>query len=134
MVGRSLAAIIGVRPDGAGRVPVDLVRAAYRASRLGPVVLVLNGVSAAQVDRALDSTVSSIGAVSGVIYCSPATVGRFLPQRRWTRSAGARREMSSSPLRHRGERIFAFGAAARGPREAKPSCPVRVPGDPPIRD
>jgi hypothetical protein len=79
-----LAAVIEVRADPKGEAPNGLIRAAYRASREGTVVLVLNGVSAAQVDRVLDSVVPEVGDVAGVVYCTPATLEPLLQRSGWT--------------------------------------------------
>jgi len=84
-----LAAVIEVVPGSTGEVPVDLVRAAYRASRHGTVVLVLNGVSSARVDRALDAVVGQTTGVQGVVYCLPAGLALVLRQAGRPRLASA---------------------------------------------
>jgi hypothetical protein len=63
-----LAAIIEVISDPDGSLPVELIRKAYRASRAGHVVLVLNGVPAPAIDRILDDVVAYAGKVHGVLY------------------------------------------------------------------
>jgi hypothetical protein len=82
------AAVIEVSTDPKGVVPAGLIRAAYLASREGTVVLVLNGVSPAQADRALDPIVPAVGGVAGVVYCTPTTLEPFLRRRGWPRVAG----------------------------------------------
>jgi hypothetical protein len=71
---RGLAAIVEVSSTRSGRLPVGLIRDAYRASRRGTVALVLNGVSPDEVDRALDPIVKEECDVAGVVYCTPATL------------------------------------------------------------
>ena len=73
-----LAAVVEIAPSLTGRVPVELIREAYRASRRGTVALVLNGVSSEQVDRALDRIVRRVRDVAGVVYCTPATLTPLL--------------------------------------------------------
>jgi hypothetical protein len=101
-----LAAVVEVGPDRAGGVPVDLVRAAYYASRGGTVVLVLNGLSAAQVDRALDPVVSLAKGVEGVIYCSPAALGMLLRQRGRPGVASVGTRALAAPLARCGVRLL----------------------------
>jgi hypothetical protein len=83
MASLRLAAVIEVRPDPEGQAPGGLIKAAYRASCEGTVVLVLNGVSAAQVDRVLDSVVPEVREVAGVVYCTPATLEPLLQRSGW---------------------------------------------------
>jgi hypothetical protein len=78
-----LAAVVEVEPDDHHQVPRDLVAAAYRASHAGTVLLVLNGLSSAQIDRALDSVVGHERGVAGVEYCIPGTLGDVLQRRGW---------------------------------------------------
>jgi hypothetical protein len=73
-----LAAVTEVSAGLRGRVPVVLLEAAYCASRGGTVVLLLNGVSAAQVDHSLDSVVSRVGGVERVEYFTPDSLGQLL--------------------------------------------------------
>lgn len=52
-----------------GEVPVQLISAAYRASREDHVMLVLDAVSPAEVDRLLDSVVARYGHTHcGIVY------------------------------------------------------------------
>jgi hypothetical protein len=97
-----LAAIVEVAPGSTGEVPVDLVRAAYRASRHGTVVLVLNGVSTTQVDRALDAVVGQTTGVRGVVYCSPAGLDLVLKQAGPPRLASAVTSALRAQLASRG--------------------------------
>lgn len=117
-----LAAVIEVGPGPAGEVPVALVSAAYRASRAGTVVLILNGVSAAQVDRALDAVVSQVSGVAGVVYCAPAALEGLLQDRGWPRVASVGTRALAAPLRHRGVQVVppnrALRALGRLPRVA----------------
>lgn len=80
MEGKSpgLAAVVEIDSSQTGRLPVGLIREAYRASRRGTVALVLNGVSPEQVDRALDPIVSRLRGVAGVVYCTRATLTPLL--------------------------------------------------------
>lgn len=72
------AAIIEVSPDVEGRLPVELVRSAYFASRSGPVVLVLRGVAPEVIDRLLNPVVESGGEVHGVLYSRPDEVATLV--------------------------------------------------------
>lgn len=99
---RGLAAIVEVSSTRSGRLPVGLIRDAYRASRRGTVALVLNGVSPDEVDRALDPIVKQECDVAGVVYCTRATLSLLLEPsghskvawigskelRRWSRRRG----------------------------------------------
>ena len=62
--------VVEVTRDAAGRLPVPLMLAAWRASRAGVVALALNAVSRREVDLVLDAVVrgASSGAVHGVAY------------------------------------------------------------------
>jgi hypothetical protein len=72
---RGLAAVVEIdSSQTTGRLPVGLIREAYRASRRGTVALVLIGVSPEQVDRALDPIVGRVRGVAGVVYCTRATL------------------------------------------------------------
>lgn len=52
-----------------GRLPTELLRAAYFASRNGTIVLALDGVSPAQVDKVLDPLVLELPRdIPGVLY------------------------------------------------------------------
>jgi hypothetical protein len=73
-----LAAVVEIDSSQKGRLPVGRIRQAYRASRRGTVALVLNGVSPAQVDRALDPIVREVRGVAGVVYCTRATLTPLL--------------------------------------------------------
>lgn len=106
MSDRRLAAVIEVGPDSTGQVPVELVRAAYRASRDGTVVLVLNGVSPRQVDRALDPVVSRSTVVTGVLYCSPAELEPLLDHRGWPPLASVATGALAEPLERHGVRLL----------------------------
>jgi hypothetical protein len=65
-----IAAVFEIAPDSNGAMPTALLDAAYRASSIGYVVLVLRGVSPQAVDRILDPLVSSSrsSGFNGVIY------------------------------------------------------------------
>jgi hypothetical protein len=82
----SLAAIIEVMSGPDGSLPVELIRKAYRASKAGHVVLVLNGVSVQAIDRILDEVVADSGKVHGVLYAdmksARALVSRLQKSRR----------------------------------------------------
>ncbi len=54
-----VAALLEIGRDDAGRIPDALLSAAYRASRQKPVMLVLNAVSAREVDAVLDPLVAN---------------------------------------------------------------------------
>lgn len=86
MSATKLAGVIEVGLDARGEFPVGLVRAAYMSSRHGTVILVLNGVSTTQVDRALDPIVSRTDGVAGVLYCTPSSLERLLRLRGWQES------------------------------------------------
>jgi hypothetical protein len=107
------AAVIEVSADPKGDAPAGLIRAAYRASREGTVVLVLNGVSAAQADRALDPIVAQVGGVAGVVYCTPATLEGFLQQRGWPRVACVGTRALAAPLTQRGVLVLPPDRALR---------------------
>lgn len=63
------AAVVHVARGPEGRVPSDLMSAAYRASRRQAVLLVLDAVTRAEADAALDACVASSGrAFRGVRY------------------------------------------------------------------
>ncbi len=96
------AAVIEVSVDPKGGVPAGLIRAAYLASREGTVVLVLNGVSPAQADRALDPIVPEAGGVAGVVYCTLTTLEPLLQQRGWPRVAGVGSRALAAPLTQNG--------------------------------
>jgi hypothetical protein len=108
-----LAAVIEVGPGPIGEVPVDLVRAAYCASRRGTVVLVLNGVSSAQVDRALDPVVQQARGVQGVVYCSPAALELLLRQSGRPRVASVGTRALVAPLTRRGVRLLPRNSVLR---------------------
>lgn len=62
-------AVVEIAPSSEARLRAHLVSAAYRASRAGIVVLVLQNVARASVDELLDPVVHSIGSsVCGVLY------------------------------------------------------------------
>jgi hypothetical protein len=65
-----IAAVLEVAPESSGGLPTGLLAAAYRASSLGYVMLVLRGISPQAVDRVLDPLVSSSRnwRLNGVIY------------------------------------------------------------------
>ena len=54
-----IAAVLEIAPESSGALPTGLLAAAYRASSVGYVMLVLRGVSPQAVDRVLDPLVSS---------------------------------------------------------------------------
>jgi hypothetical protein len=85
MSATKLAGVIEVGLDAKGEVPVDLLRSAYLASRDGTVILVLNGVSTREVDRALDPIVPRAAGVAGVLYCTPSSLDGLLERRGWQR-------------------------------------------------
>ena len=101
-----LAAVIEIGLDARGEVPVDLVEAAYLASREGTVVLVLNGVSTKQVDRALDPVVARVTGVAGVVYCTPSSLDELLRQRGRPRVASIGTGTLAWPRRRRGARVL----------------------------
>lgn len=62
-------ALVEIGRDADGRIPASLISAAYNASRTAPVILVLDSVSAAEVDAVLDPVVAgSFRDHHGVIY------------------------------------------------------------------
>ena len=65
-----IAAVLEIAPESTGALPTGLLAAAYRASSVGYVMLVLRGVSAQAVDRVLDPLVSSSRhwRLNGVVY------------------------------------------------------------------
>ena len=92
-----IAAVLEISPDSSGAVPAALLGAAYRASAVGYVVLVLRGVTPQSVDRALDPLVSSSRnwRLNGVIYADAA-------DEKWLCSAAQRAQVvmvSSDQLR-----------------------------------
>jgi hypothetical protein len=101
-----LAAVVEVSADPGGAAPGRLLRAAYLASREGTVALVLNGLSAAQADRALDPVVPDAGGVAGVVYCTPATLEPLLQQRGWPRLAFVVSRALAVPLAGHGVRVL----------------------------
>ena len=65
-----IAAVLEIVPESSGALPIGLLAAAYRASSVGYVMLVLRGVSPQAVDRVLDPFVSSSRTwrLNGVVY------------------------------------------------------------------
>lgn len=65
-----IAAVLEIAPESSGALPTGLLAAAYRASSVGYVMLVLRGVSPQAVDRILDPLVSSSRTwhLNGVVY------------------------------------------------------------------
>lgn len=64
-----VAALLEIARDPSGRIPGALISAAYRASRLKSVMLVLDAVSPIEVDAVLDPMVAgSYREHVGVIY------------------------------------------------------------------
>lgn len=65
-----IAAVLEIAPESSGTLPTGLLAAAYRASSVGYVMLVLRGVSPQAVDRVLDPFVSSSRTwhLNGVVY------------------------------------------------------------------
>jgi hypothetical protein len=65
-----IAAVLEIAPESSGALPIGLLAAAYRASSVGYVMLVLRGVSPQAVDRVLDPFVSSSRSwrPNGVVY------------------------------------------------------------------
>ena len=65
-----IAAVLEIAAESSGGLPTGLLAAAYRASSVGYVMLVLRGVSPQAVDRVLDPLVSSSRnwRLNGVIY------------------------------------------------------------------
>ena len=106
-----VAMVVEVRADEGGRAPGGLVGAAYRASRQGTVVLVLNGLSAAQVDRALDSVVANVDGVAGVEYCTPATLEGLLQESGWPSVAFVDTGKIAAPLSRHGVRVLSPDSA-----------------------
>src|SRR5258708_15602565 len=107
------AAVIEVSVDPKGGVPAGLIRAAYLASREGTVVLVLNGVSPAQADRALDPIVPEAGGVAGVVYCTLTTLEPLLQQRGLPRVAGVDSRALAAPLTQNGVLVLPPDRALR---------------------
>jgi hypothetical protein len=108
-----VAAVVEVHADGPAGSPETLVGAAYRASREGTVVLVLNGVSASQVDRALDAVVPRVADVAGVAYCTPSTLERVLDDSGWPAVAFVETGSIAAPLAERGVHVLPRGLALR---------------------
>lgn len=108
-----VSTVIEVRAEPGGTAPRGLLGAAYRASRDGTVVLVLNGISPTQVDRALDSVVAHVGGkVAGVAYCTPATLERLLQDRGWPEIAFVGTRQIAAPLTRHGVRVLSPDSAA----------------------
>ena len=65
-----IAAVLEIAPESSGGLPTGLLAAAYRASSVGYVMLVLREISPQAVDRVLDPLVSSSRnwRLNGVIY------------------------------------------------------------------
>jgi hypothetical protein len=62
-------AAIEISLNPLGRVPVPLLRCAYRASRTGLIALILNGVDVRAADRVLDPVVARLPrTIPGVAY------------------------------------------------------------------
>jgi hypothetical protein len=88
-------------PDG--DVPVRLIRAAYLASRSEAVMLALNCVTRAEVDRALDPVVAHIGIdVRGVVYADLADDGFVLRAAARAQRVFAASDAFRAKLRSRG--------------------------------
>jgi hypothetical protein len=104
-------ALVEVSADALGGAPVDLVRAAYRASREGRMALLLDGVTTAQVDRALDPLVPVLRGVSGVVYCTAATLEPVLDGSGWPTMAFIGSEALAARLAPRGVRVLPAEAA-----------------------
>ncbi len=101
-----LAAIVEVNAEAGGAVPGGLIRDVYRASREGTMVLVLNGLSTAQADRALDPIVPQLADVAGVVYCTSATLERVVPQSGWPDVAFVDTRELATRLARRGIRVL----------------------------
>lgn len=107
-----VATVIEVLAEPGGTAPRGLLGAAYRASREGTVVLVLNGVSPTQVDRALDSVVARVGGgVAGVAYCTPANLERLLLEHGWPTVAFVVTRTIAAPLTEHGVRVLSPDSA-----------------------
>ena len=132
MTGRGTIAVLEVRADGAGAAPADLICSAYRASRAGTIVLVLDGVSPAQVDRALDPLVRAVPGVAGVVYSTPETLERVLLRSGRPRLAFVGTEALARPLAARGLRVLPAERALRtlGAWAAEPPGNCAADGDP----
>ncbi len=63
-----LVAILEVAPDSDKQLPSDLLRAAYKASRRGPVALLVPNGAAPAIDRELYAVVAANRFVHGVRY------------------------------------------------------------------
>jgi hypothetical protein len=64
-----VAALLEIARDPNGKIPQSLIRAAYKASRAKPVMLVLDSVTPNEIDAVLDAIVtSSFRNHRGVIY------------------------------------------------------------------
>jgi len=84
-----------------------------KAELPGTVVLVLNGVSPAQADRALDPIVPEAGGVAGVVYCTLTTLEPLLQQRGWPRVAGVDSRALAAPLTQNGVLVLPPDRALR---------------------
>ena len=70
------------------------------------MALLLNGVSTAQADRALDPIVPVMDGVAGVVYCTPATLEQVLEQSGWPAVAFLDSDAMAAPLVRRGVRVL----------------------------
>jgi hypothetical protein len=62
-------AVVEIERTSAGGVPSDLVRLAYTASRRGCIALLLNGVTAEEVDAVVDDLVPTMPlSIPGLLY------------------------------------------------------------------
>jgi hypothetical protein len=72
-------AVIEISPQADGQLPTELILAAYRASERGPIVFVLRGVTAADIDRILDDLVPLLPvSIPGVKYVDIKNEGAIL--------------------------------------------------------
>lgn len=104
MICPPFVAIIDVAPDSEGRPPIELLRAAYCASRAGKIAFVLHGISPQVVDRVLDEVVASEGPVPGVVYCDADRIAELVSRLGMPRFAVASTEslqdlLATSPVR-----------------------------------
>ena len=74
----SVLAVIEIERQQDGKLPHNLLRLAYRASRRGQIVLVLNDVSPFDVNRAIDALVARMPLnVPGLLYVDGRDAGRL---------------------------------------------------------
>jgi len=104
---QSVDAILEIGRQANGDISAALVSAAYRASRATPIMLVLDSVTPADVDRVLDPVVAGSGYdLCGVIYVNKGDEDAILSgaataSRVFARSAELRATLSSRGIAFR---------------------------------